>query len=496
MTQVNHPWQLKTRPGWGIPLGLVPDSPSVPNLAQVNRSAVPRRRRFIRTLVVSDASIIAATVLTVGVLILGPKVSAALFAVMVSTTWLVGLSCFQTRARYRIANGFDEYKRVMIATAVSIGISAFVAMLISSEQLRAMILIAYPSGLALLLLERWTWRHWLHQQGHAISNVVVAGRGPDIDHVLRQLNKHASPAYNVVGVVNEADGNPAVGRGGTPSFVGMQNLGSIAQSVQADAVIVASELDGGSQSLREIVWRLEESNMQVVIVPSLSNVVGRRMKVRSLEGMTMVHVETPRFSHGANLVKRIMDILISAVSLLVLLPVFAFLAIMIRRDSRGPVLFSQERVGLKGETFKMHKFRSMVVNAEEELRGLQESNEGSGLLFKMRNDPRITKVGVWMRKFSLDELPQLLNVLRGEMSLVGPRPPLPAEVADYTDSTHRRLYIRPGLTGLWQVSGRSDLSWEESIRLDLHYVENWSLSWDLLIVWKTFKVVIHPVGAY
>lgn len=495
MTQVNHSWQLHTRTGWRGPTGLTSEIQDPITVVSNNSSVIPSRRRYVRLLIVTDSSIIVSVAITTAMLNVGINLTAASNAVLIAAVWLIALSLFKTRANYRIGAGAEEYKRVALATAVSIGCSAFVAMLVPLEPTRIMILIVYPCGLALLLIERLYWRNWLRRQDSGISNVVVFGHGSENEHVLRQLRNHAGLAYNVVGVVEETNEkeNPGFGQ---KTSEDIQDLDSFARSVEADTVIVSSDLEGGNHRLQELIWCLEESNIQVVVVPACSNVSGRRMKVRSLGGLTMVHIDTPRFSKGANLAKRIMDISISAIALLVLLPIFAILSILIRRDSPGPVLFSQERVGLNGVTFRMHKFRSMIVNAEEELQRLRGSNEGSGPLFKMRQDPRITKVGAWMRKFSLDELPQLLNVFRGEMSLVGPRPPLPVEVATYEHGAHRRLYIRPGLTGLWQVSGRSNLDWDESIRLDLHYVENWSLGWDLLIVWKTFKVVIFPVGAY
>jgi exopolysaccharide biosynthesis polyprenyl glycosylphosphotransferase len=194
--------------------------------------------------------------------------------------------------------------------------------------------------------------------------------------------------------------------------------------------------------------------------------------------------------------KRAFDFFVSGIALLILSPLFLVIALFVKLDDRGPALFSQERVGRNGETFRMYKFRSMVVDAEARLAKLQAKSDGNGLLFKMKNDPRVTRIGHILRKYSLDELPQLFNVFLGDMSLVGPRPPLPAEVEGYENHVHRRLYIKPGLTGMWQVNGRSDLSWEESVRLDLYYVENWSLTGDLVIMWRTVKVLTHPVGAY
>jgi lipopolysaccharide/colanic/teichoic acid biosynthesis glycosyltransferase len=179
-----------------------------------------------------------------------------------------------------------------------------------------------------------------------------------------------------------------------------------------------------------------------------------------------------------------------------LIPAFLVLAILIKRDSPGSVLFRQERVGKGGKKFSMIKFRSMAATAEEDLAGLLDQNEGAGVLFKMRHDPRVTEVGRWMRKYSLDELPQFWNILKGDMSLVGPRPPLQREVDGYKSRVHRRLYIKPGLTGMWQTNGRSELNWQDSVRLDLYYVENWSLAGDLIIIWRTALQMLKPVGAF
>jgi len=192
----------------------------------------------------------------------------------------------------------------------------------------------------------------------------------------------------------------------------------------------------------------------------------------------------------------VLDRLLAALGLVLLSPVFAVIAVLIKTTSKGPVFYRQERVGKDGTSFQMTKFRSMVPNAHQMLAPLAEKSHGNELLFKMRDDPRVTKVGKVLRRYSIDELPQLLDVLRGDMSLVGPRPPLPTEVAQYGEDVHRRLLVKPGMTGLWQVSGRSDLSWEDSVRLDLYYVENWSLTQDLMILWRTARAVLHGGGAY
>ena len=201
--------------------------------------------------------------------------------------------------------------------------------------------------------------------------------------------------------------------------------------------------------------------------------------------------------HGALAVKSVADRLLASIALIVLLPVLLGLALAVRLSSRGPALFRQRRVGRDGKTFTMLKFRSMRIGAEHELAGLLEHNESDGgVLFKIREDPRVTAIGHWLRRTSFDELPQLINVAIGSMSLVGPRPPLPDEVAAYPAVAHRRLSVKPGLTGLWQISGRSDLSWEDALRLDLTYVDEWSLALDTAVLFKTFGAVLRAEGAY
>jgi exopolysaccharide biosynthesis polyprenyl glycosylphosphotransferase len=237
-------------------------------------------------------------------------------------------------------------------------------------------------------------------------------------------------------------------------------------------------------------------DVDVVVAPGLIDVTGPRLHIRPVAGLPLLHVEKPEFSGGRRLLKDAVDRLGAAAMLLLLSPLMIAIALAVRFTSPGPALFKQTRVGVRGERFTVLKYRSMHVEAEARLAGLQHLNEHDGLLFKMRDDPRVTKVGRLLRKYSLDELPQLINVLKGDMSLVGPRPPLPSEVDLYPDDVRRRLLVKPGVTGLWQVSGRSDLSWDESVRLDLHYVENWSLVWDFEILWRTFYAVVRGAGAY
>jgi exopolysaccharide biosynthesis polyprenyl glycosylphosphotransferase len=225
-------------------------------------------------------------------------------------------------------------------------------------------------------------------------------------------------------------------------------------------------------------------------------VAGPRLHIRPFEGLPLLAVEQPRFEGWQRMVKTGVDRCLALTALVVLAPVLLGIAVAVRMSGPGPVLFRQERVGINGRSFTMLKFRSMVVDADGQVEQLRQGNISDGLLFKLREDPRVTSVGRWLRRLSLDELPQLLNVVGGSMSLVGPRPPLPREVARYDASVSRRLLVKPGLTGLWQISGRSDLPWEEAVRLDLRYVENWSLALDTKILWKTFAAVLSSSGAY
>jgi exopolysaccharide biosynthesis polyprenyl glycosylphosphotransferase len=281
-----------------------------------------------------------------------------------------------------------------------------------------------------------------------------------------------------------------------PVYGTFDGIAEAVTAAGADTVIVLScpELDG--HSLRRLAWRLEDDDIDLIVASSLMDVGGNRTTIRPFDGLPMLHVDHPRLSGGRRVVKAAFDRVGAALLVLLLSPALLGIALAIRLDSPGPVLFRQVRVGRAGKPFTIFKFRSMSVDAERRLADLRPRNDNDGVLFKLRDDPRVTRVGKLLRRYSLDELPQLFNVLLGHMSLVGPRPPLPAEVAAYPDDMHRRLAVRPGMTGLWQVSGRSDLPWEEAVRLDLRYVENWSLSLDLVIMLRTVSAVTRSSGAY
>jgi exopolysaccharide biosynthesis polyprenyl glycosylphosphotransferase len=325
----------------------------------------------------------------------------------------------------------------------------------------------------------------------------VAGDRADVEYVIRTLQAREY-GFHVVGVaLFGTDRTPVVvGDRRYPVRGSVERVADIASRIGADTIVVASRPENDSSFVRELSWQLEGTAANLVLSNQLTDVVGPRISFRPVEGLPMLQIRIPSYEGGYYLLKRGLDISVAALALACIGVITPLLALVIKLDSPGPVFFAQQRVGRDGRLFTMYKFRTMVVDAEQRLTELQQQNEGAGLLFKMRQDPRVTRVGAVLRKLSIDELPQFWNVLRGEMSVVGPRPPLPDEVTAYDGRIVRRLYVKPGITGPWQVSGRSDLSWDESVRLDLSYVENWSLMSDLQIMWRTARVMVQREGAY
>ncbi len=432
-------------------------------------------------------------------------------SLVIAATWLFTLSVYHTRDARVVGMGVSEYRRVVSATAITFGLLAILFLVAKVDIARGYFIVALPAGMAGVLFSRWMWRQWLIRQrtfDHYLTRALVVGRFDDVDYVVRQIHQKSGAAYNVVGAALDTGKRKGAKKDAemrrriagpereVPIVSDLSGVADAAARLGADTVIVAGRALSSGDFVRRLAWKLEGTATELVLASPLTDVAGPRIHFRPVEGLPLIHVEIPQFEGGKHVLKRAFDFFASGLALLALSPLFLAVAIAIKLDDNGPVLFAQERVGRNGERFTMYKFRSMVVDAEARLAALQASNDGKGLLFKMKNDPRVTHVGHILRKFSLDELPQLVNVFLGDMSLVGPRPPLPSEVEGYENHVHRRLYIKPGLTGMWQVNGRSDLSWEESVRLDLYYVENWSLTGDLVIMWRTVKVLAHPVGAY
>ncbi|WP_405471747.1 sugar transferase [Paenarthrobacter ilicis] len=431
----------------------------------------------------------------------GPVVHLAI-ALLLGAAWMAALEIYRTRDPKVLGIGPEEYKRVLSATVRVFGFLALLAVIVRIEAFSTFVVVSLPVGLAALTASRWSFRRWLSREkskGRCLSRALVVGEAQDVRYVIKQINKKSGAAYSIVGACL-----PGARRGTVISVDHLRvpvlsSIYGIARTVEqtgANAVIVAGPVPGGHRFIQELGWRLEENAAELVLAATLTNVAGPRIHWRPVEGLPLMHVDIPHYSGGKHTLKRLMDMAVAATALALLAPLLFALAVVVRSDSPGPVLFRQERIGRRGTTFTMLKFRSMVVDAESHLENLAQQNEGAGVLFKIRGDPRVTRCGRWMRKYSLDELPQFWNVLRGEMSLVGPRPPLSREVNAYEQHTHRRLLIKPGITGLWQINGRSDLPWDEAVRLDLYYVENWSIAGDLMIMWRTFRAMTRPAGAY
>jgi exopolysaccharide biosynthesis polyprenyl glycosylphosphotransferase len=281
-----------------------------------------------------------------------------------------------------------------------------------------------------------------------------------------------------------------------PVVGGLPDVARSVRRFNADtvAVLTCPELNG--MPLRRLAWELEKTQTELCLAPTLLDVAGPRTSVRAVAGLPLLFVDHPDLGGPKQAVKMLFDKTVAASVLIIFLPLLLAIAVIVRSEDGGPVIFRQTRMGKDGQPFWLYKFRTMVPDAQRLTAALAARNEGNGVLFKIREDPRVTRVGARLRRWSLDELPQLVNVLLGQMSLVGPRPALPEEAARYGDYVSRRLAVLPGITGLWQVSGRSNLPGEEAVRLDLRYVENWSLVLDLQILWKTLSAVIKGHGAY
>ncbi|GAA1998025.1 sugar transferase [Microbacterium ulmi] len=465
--------------------------------------------RLVTGIVAGDVAAIVTSLLVGSIVRFGPvsdwSTSSALYAIAaaaVAVVWLFALSGAKSRAKRIIGEGLTEYQRVTNATLVAFGCVAIVCYLARFDFARGYIALAMPLGWTLLLANRFAWRSILlrlRREGRCLTGAMVVGSPDDVDLTVTQLRSNLAAGYRPAAVSLTSpldDARPSVRArlAGLPC-VPYAEVVEATRTSRMRALMLAGDLPGGRERIRQLGWALENSDAELILVSRLTDVAGPRIHLRPVAGLPMVHVQLPQYSGFNHSLKRAFDIVAASLGLILLAPLLAVIAISVRRDG-GKALFRQQRVGVGGTTFTMLKFRSMVVDAEERRAELEALSDGNGVLFKMRSDPRVTPVGRRLRRSSLDELPQLWNVLRGDMSLVGPRPPLAREVEQYEGNETRRLLSKPGITGLWQVSGRSDLTWEESVRLDLYYVENWSFTGDLLLILRTLIQLFTHDGAY
>lgn len=417
--------------------------------------------------------------------------------------WVLSLALVRAYDPRIIGVGSDEFRRVLQAGFTLTATVAILAYATKTDVARGYVIIALPMATVLNLLGRYWLRKYLHRlraANRCMRRVVAVGHRGAVVDLLRQLRREHYHGMEIVAVclpvIEQAKTGDLGDVGGVPVLGDFSEAALVVNWTNADtvAVLACPEMDGFA--LRRLAWQLEKDDTDLVVAPALMDVAGPRTSIRPVAGLPLLHVDHPELAGVRQLIKSLFDRVFASLAVILLAPVLVAIPIAIRLTSPGKALFKQTRVGKDGQEFTLYKFRTMVPDAERRKAELLERNEKDGVLFKIKDDPRITGIGAWLRRYSLDELPQLFNVLRGDMSLVGPRPPLPEEVAQYGDDVRRRLVVRPGMTGLWQVSGRSELSWEESVRLDLRYVENWSLTLDLQILWKTWSAVIRGSGAY
>ena len=434
------------------------------------------------------------------VVVAGMGVSYLALAVISALIWIAVVALSGGYNLNVVGTGAEEFRHLLEAGVRLLAIVALLSFALGASVARSVVLIAVPlivaSSMSVHQLGRW-WLQALRRRGRCRRRTLVVGRPSSAAQLVRHLRRAPGAGLQVVGLRWDHLESP-VGLDGdaVPVLTSDDALISEVTSGRADAVAIMDPDLLGPAGVRRLAWELEGHGVDLLVVPSVTDVAGPRLRIHPLGGLPLMEVEEARFSGAARLVKDWLERPLALVALVVLAPLLVAIALAVKASSPGPALFRQERVGRHGQHFMMLKFRTMRDNADIERLDLSDRNETDGLLFKIRRDPRVTPVGRFLRRFSLDELPQLWHVVTGEMSFVGPRPPLPREVERYDSDIYRRLLVKPGLTGLWQVSGRTDLAWEDAIRLDLHYVDNWSLALDVAILVRTVSAVLFARGAY
>jgi exopolysaccharide biosynthesis polyprenyl glycosylphosphotransferase len=431
---------------------------------------------------------------------LGPSSMYVALIVGAPLAWPGMLAVNGTYEDHRLSHGTSEFGRIANSGLWMLALLVVVSYITHSDISREVAAVAVVAMVTLSLTAHLVGRLLLHRRirvGGSIHRAFVVGSRDEVRGLVDHIGRLPHAGLRVVGVCLAESADSA---GGEPSALHRSAISEILESARnaaADTVVVAgSGLLSGAE-LRRLSWDLEGTGIRILVSPGVTELAGPRLVIRPIGGLPLLNVQEAGF-HGASWwLKSALDRLFAVVLCVILSPVFAAIAVAVRLSGPGPVLYRQSRVGLKGREFTLLKFRTMCEGADQDLAILRELNEHDGPLFKMRRDPRVTPVGRFLRRYSLDELPQIWNVLTGTMSLIGPRPPLASEVDRYPgDLRRRRLLVRPGITGLWQVSGRSDLSWDETVRLDLQYVENWSVLLDAAVMWKTVRAVVSGRGAY
>jgi exopolysaccharide biosynthesis polyprenyl glycosylphosphotransferase len=462
------------------------------------RRAAQRPRwlgRYTRLVVAADLVAVTVAALLTGVRPGGPG---GAFALAGAGTALVAVLALGGAYQHRfVGSGAEEFRRLAVAGTAAVALSG-TAGYAAGPQLQRLAVLGTPTAVALVVGVHLAARAGLRRgrrRGRFAQRVLVLGLERSVAELVRTTRRDPRAGLRVVGAcVRHSTGDLVEG---VPVLGAPEAAIGALRACRADTVLLASWSDVGQEELRRLAWHLEGSGVQLLVAPRVAEVALTRLHIRAVGGIPLLRIEEPEFTGVRRLAKAALDYGLAAAGLVALTPLLLVLAGLVKLTSPGPVFFRQERVGLRGSTFRMHKFRTMAMDAEERLGELEHLNEhDGGPMFKIRDDPRVTPLGRVLRRWSLDELPQLLDVLAGSMSLVGPRPPLLSEVERYEHEVRRRLLVKPGITGLWQVSGRSDLSWEDTVRTDLSYVENWHLGLDLMIILRTLRAVLARSGAY
>jgi exopolysaccharide biosynthesis polyprenyl glycosylphosphotransferase len=426
------------------------------------------------------------------------------YSLLIAITWVLALAGFHTRSPRIVGTGVEEYRRVVAASFATFGAIAMAELLLKLEISRGYLAVALPAGTLGLALSRWISREIVARkriEGRYRTGVLAIGEPDAVAYLAAELTNNPKDGYDVVGVCIPGYDAPC---GEHLNVDGRQVpiIGGEAYALQgiracgADTVAIAGTGKFGVQRIRRLIWELEPLGVDLMVSPGVTDVALSRLAMRPIPGLPLLYIEKPQYRGAKRLKKRAFDFCFALAALTATLPILLVTAILIKISSKGPVFYCSERIGIDGKPFSMLKFRTMIQDADQQLDSLLANNESDGLLFKIREDPRVTPIGRVLRRFSIDELPQFINVLRQDMSVVGPRPPLRREVEAYDCDVQRRLLVKPGVTGLWQVSGRSDLSWDKAVRLDLSYVDNWSMLGDIAIIARTMRAVVQRKGAY
>ena len=470
------------------------------------------QRHYYHWLWVSDVSVVAGVVVFAQALRFGDIVSGRLgghsnidysfVSAAIVALWVAALAIYRTRSPRLLGNGLEESRRVLTATLSVFGVIAVFSMLFRLEIARGYLAIALPLGIVALTANRWLARKYVascRRRGKWQNAVLAVGAPSSVHQLAESFARRPADGLRLVSAcgpgMQERESLVISPTERVPILPYSRDITDAVRQSGADTVVITSG-HLTPEEIRDLSWQLEKLDVDLVVSPGMVDVAAPRLSVWLVGGQPLIHVDKPQYNGAKRFQKRVFDFCFSLLVLLGVAPIMLLAALAVKLTSRGPVFYLSDRVGLDGKPFRMIKFRSMVVDAEQRFAEVAHLNESDGLLFKVRRDPRVTPVGRFLRRYSIDELPQFFNVLRGEMSVVGPRPPLPHEAWAYDLHTRRRLLVRPGITGLWQISGRSNLSWEDSVRLDLSYVENWSMMSDLVIAVGTIKAVFAASGAY